>query len=317
MSTEGRQGTRLTPQEREAAERRLQEAVGEGLLELEEFEERIDIVLRSLTREELQPAFTGLPGQPVRRLPARKVVAAVLGEDKVEGQWRPAGETITVAVLGETTLDFREAEFDRDETAVTAVAWLGGVNIVVPPEVEVAMSGFAILGERLNKTVTPVDREGPMLQVRAFAVMGEVKVWTKKRDRPVSRPPTTRRPLSRFLQRADRRVDHHRHRGIARWVAAGAIALVMLGAGWLIGSYDATAVFSGATYRVPATAEQVDALSLAGSIDVIVPPDVLVEPQGITLFGLQRCPACDRPAPEGGKVLVVRSFTLFGRLVVR
>ena len=208
MSTEQTRGTRLRPQEREAAELRLQEAVGEGLIELDEFEERIDIVLKAQTRETLEPAVAGLPipirdAAGARRIPVRRVIAAVLGKDEATGRWRPAEETVTVAALGETLLDFREAQLDRDEVAVTAVAVMGEVTIVVPPEVEVHMSGLALLGERSNTATAPVDDRGPVLRLRAFAVMGEVKVRTRERDHPRSDLPATK-PLTRWGTRDER-----------------------------------------------------------------------------------------------------------------
>ncbi|MGH8930806.1 MAG: DUF1707 SHOCT-like domain-containing protein [Egibacteraceae bacterium] len=311
MNIEQAGGARLTPAEREAAERRLQEAVGDGLLELDEFDERIDIVLRAHTRGELEPALTGLPAldaRPDRTRRPRRLIAAVLGEDKVEGRWRPADETVTIAALGETTLDFRHAQLDREEVAVTAVAWLGEVNIVVPPDVEVEMSGFALLGERKDRSLPPSDDRGPLLRVRAFAVLGEVKVRTQERERPATALPAP----------APARHPQRRRSGrVARWLAAGGVVLALLGAGRFVGSYDAAAVFGETTYRVPATAQEVDALSLFGSVDVIVPPDVRVEPRAFALFGSQECLACDRPAPEDGPVLVIRSFTLFGSLEVR
>ncbi|MGH8907355.1 MAG: DUF1707 SHOCT-like domain-containing protein [Egibacteraceae bacterium] len=314
---------RLTPQDREAAERRLKDAFGDGLIELEEFDQRIGTVLRARTLDELEPALDGLPSPagevaPARRLPTRKVITAVLGEDRIEGRWRPADDTITVAALGETRLDFRDAQLDRDELGVTAVAFLGEVTIVVPPEVEVHMSGFSLLGDRSNKALPPADDEGPLLRVRAFALLGEVKVRTKERDRPASGLPATS-PRSKLPHRQEWVPEQRRRRRgrLAGLLAAGAIVLGVLGAGRFISGYDATAVFSSTTYRVPAGVEQVDALSLFGSVDIVVPSDVDVEPQGFTLFGSRDCPACDRPAPEGGRTLAVRSLTLFGSLDIR
>ncbi len=311
MSIEQAKGTRLTPGERQAAERRLQEAVGDGLIELDEFDGRIDIVLRAQTRGDLEPAFTGLPAdRPDRTRRPRRMIAAVLGEDKVDGPWRPADKTITVAALGETTLDFRHAQLDREEVAVTAVAWLGEVNIVVPPDVEVEMSGFALLGERKDRSLTPADDRGPLLRLRAFAVLGEIKVRTQERDRPASALPA--------LAPAPATHPRHRRSGrVARWLATGGAALALLGAGRFVGSFDAAAVFGDTTYRVPPRAQQVDTLSLFGSVDVIVPPDVRVEPRAFALFGSQDCLACERSTPEDSPVLVIRSFTLFGSLDVR
>jgi hypothetical protein len=68
---------------------------------------------------------------------------------------------------------------------------------------------------------------------------------------------------------------------------------------------------------VQANAVRVDALTVFGSLEVVVPPDVRVEQQATQLFGSQRCDACNRPAPASGKALVVHSLTLFGDLDIR
>ncbi len=101
---------------------------------------------------------------------------AILGGSDRSGPWEPPGELRIIAVMGGVNLDFREADMLEGVSEVHIVACMGGVNIIVPPDIQVDMSGFGILGSfgTLRRTVD--DYEAPTLRVRGFAAMGGVVI---------------------------------------------------------------------------------------------------------------------------------------------
>ena len=80
-----------------------------------------------------------------------------------------------LAVLGGGELDLTRAA-PADDARLTAVAFLGGIDVRVPAGTRVAMSGLSLVGGREVK-VEPGD--GPTIRVRAIAVLGGVTVSTR------------------------------------------------------------------------------------------------------------------------------------------
>jgi hypothetical protein len=77
-----------------------------------------------------------------------------------------------VSLLGGGDLDLA-ASPPAEDARLTAVAILGGIDVRVPPGSRIALSGLSLLGGREVK-VTPGD--GPMIEVRAFAILGGISI---------------------------------------------------------------------------------------------------------------------------------------------
>ena len=104
-------------------------------------------------------------------------VVAVMGAGDRTGRWRPWRRTRVVAVMGGSQLDLREAEIDGPKIEITAVAVMGGIDVIVPDGVEVDLSGFALMGGNEGPRGTgPRHRGAPVVRVRAYALMGGVTV---------------------------------------------------------------------------------------------------------------------------------------------
>ncbi|MGH8903495.1 MAG: LiaF domain-containing protein [Egibacteraceae bacterium] len=97
-----------------------------------------------------------------------------MGGNDNRGRWRPARHTNAVALMGGVDVGLRHAVFEHAEITITAVAVMGGIDVVVPPGVEVEMTGFAFMGGNDNRASAPGDRIGPLVRVRAYAWV----VWT-------------------------------------------------------------------------------------------------------------------------------------------
>jgi hypothetical protein len=148
---------RISPEEREAAERRLQDAVAHGVLDFDEFNDRIGVVLEAKTSDELHPVLADLPRLPVDE-----------------------PRTVT-AFLSDETVDLRDVLSRRPVAEVTATAMLANVKILVPPGTRVELSGFAALGSRKLKIAPSPDGRGPLLRLEARALLADVVVRTAER----------------------------------------------------------------------------------------------------------------------------------------
>jgi hypothetical protein len=91
------------------------------------------------------------------------------GERPLAPGWQ---KETALALLGGGTFDLTSAP-PAPNARLTLVAFLGGIDVTVPPGSRVTMSGLSLLGSREVK-VTPGD--GPEVHVNAFAVLGGVEV---------------------------------------------------------------------------------------------------------------------------------------------
>jgi hypothetical protein len=83
-----------------------------------------------------------------------------------------------LAIFGGGDLDLTAAA-PADDARLTAIAVFGGIDVRVPAGTRVALSGLSLLGGRDVK-VPPGD--GPLVRVRAFAVLGGVSVKSADAD---------------------------------------------------------------------------------------------------------------------------------------
>ncbi|GGK72368.1 hypothetical protein Sme01_08260 [Sphaerisporangium melleum] len=192
---------RASDAEREAVVERLREASVDGRLTLSELTERTEAAYLAVTHAELAQITADLPGgtataaapgpHPAPARPpgrARRWYVAVMGDTKRRGKWRVDQEIGAVAVMGDVTIDLREAEVRSNEIDIVATAVMGDVKIIVPDGVDVDLSGMAIMGDKRADVVeAPPGQQVPVVRVRAYAVMGDVKVIGDSRAKPIRR----------------------------------------------------------------------------------------------------------------------------------
>ena len=176
---------RVGDSERDHVVTMLRDHLAVGRLTLDEFSERTGTALSARTRGELDAVIADLPvaperlAQPARRR-ARRWIVAVMGQSESKGRWRPGERTSTIAVMGECHMDLRRAEIDGPEVVITAVSIMGSIDIVVPEGIDVELTGLSIMGQRSFKVRdVPVLKGSPRILIRAFPIMGEVKVRSK------------------------------------------------------------------------------------------------------------------------------------------
>jgi hypothetical protein len=113
------------------------------------------------------PLFTGRTGTAW--------YVRLLGGIKRRGRWPMPSKLVLVTPLGGADLDFGEAELPAGTTPVlTKVSLVGGVSLLVPPEMEVQVEGFRLFG---GVHIEPgAGPSGTVLRVREYGLAGGVRV---------------------------------------------------------------------------------------------------------------------------------------------
>jgi hypothetical protein len=169
----------------------LRQAYADARLTLGEYTQRMGAASGAGSPEEMQQAAADLPETPALHpsSSSRRWIVAVMAGASRRGPWRPNERTKAVAFMGGCHLDLRDAHIAGETLDITAVAIMGGVTIVVPEGVEVAMSGFALMGgksARIRNTRRLPDT--PLVNVRARVLMGGVSVVNKRPKRRLQGP---------------------------------------------------------------------------------------------------------------------------------
>lgn len=195
---------RASDADRERVADILRDALAEGRLDMEEFGERLDAAYKARTYGELEPITRDLPapGGPVPAVSLAKEperggnwAARIVGGDdegrstwavavmsgfQRKGRWTAPRRFNCFAFWGGGEIDLREADFADREIVINAVAIMGGVDITVPPGVEVVVRGIGIMGGFDHREAgVPGDPGAPRVIVTGFAFWGGVGVQRK------------------------------------------------------------------------------------------------------------------------------------------
>lgn len=166
-------------------------------LDVEDFESRLEKANQSGSKQTLLELVSDLPR--MKDVDTKEVAAyegslaintgkvretanmvAVLGGNSRKGVWKPARSTRAVAILGGTELDYTEAVMPPGVTDLNVVCLMGGLEVTVPPGMNVTIDVIPILGGVENKADTTENPDGPTLRIRGVIAMGGVEVKTSK-----------------------------------------------------------------------------------------------------------------------------------------
>ncbi|MGC5342237.1 DUF1707 SHOCT-like domain-containing protein [Streptomyces sp. DT171] len=197
---------RASDAERERIAETLREAVAEGRLEMEEFEQRLDAAYKARTHGELVPLVRDLPAPGAAPVtlsggsspastgtgtgwadriggPATSTGAvAFWGGFGRRGKWTVARKFTAFAMWGGGEIDLRDARFEDRETVVRCVTIMGGIHVTVPPQLNVEVSGFGLMGGFGDSASGEGDPapDAPRVRITGFALMGGVGVERKQ-----------------------------------------------------------------------------------------------------------------------------------------
>jgi hypothetical protein len=171
--------------EREGTLSRLHGALERDEITLTQFDERVELAMTARTRAELAVLTRDLaiPGKkrlPVATTTGRGTVLALLGGADRRGPWTVPGVLRVGAVMGGADLDFRGADLTAHVTEVRCFALMGGIDIVVPPELRVECHGTGIMGGFASTSNPGSGPDGPTLRVTGVALMGGVNVRVRR-----------------------------------------------------------------------------------------------------------------------------------------
>jgi hypothetical protein len=136
------------------------------------------------------------PAELAERYEQAETLYSVLGSTARSGAWAPPGAMRAVCVLGSIVLDYRGVDLPLGVTELDCHTYLGSVEIIVPSNVDVELTGTVFLGsvethggeglrnwlrrarERLvgEEREPEEDYERPLLSVDCSGVMGSVEV---------------------------------------------------------------------------------------------------------------------------------------------
>lgn len=196
---------RASDTDRERVAQQLHNALSEGRITVDELEQRLDTVYAAKTLGELEPVTTDLPaepypssqaqpaprraGQPDSRIgghPGSTVSVAVLSGASRKGNWVLPPQHNSFALMGGVEIDLRNARFAEQHSTITAVAVMGGIDITVPDDITVDVSGIGLMGGFESQDRGDVDAapdSAPAVKVTGLALMGGVTVVRKPRRR--------------------------------------------------------------------------------------------------------------------------------------
>lgn len=184
---------RISDDDRHKVAEILREAAGEGRLDLDELDERIEATYAAKTYADLIPITADLPAHgpapdvPVARS-SRQVAppgsshqssSAILGECVRRGAWTVPAEHTAFSFMGTVTLDLREATFEGTETRINANTVMGEVKVIVDAFTQVVVDGTPILGEfsqAKDKVPAEIGARSPTVRIAGFALLGSVTV---------------------------------------------------------------------------------------------------------------------------------------------
>jgi len=191
---------RISDDDRHRVAEVLREAAGEGRLDLEELDERLEAAYGAKVYADLVPIMADLPDAQLPAVrpatsPARAPGSAterrydksfsMMGGQTRKGVWEIGAEHHAFTLMGGIDLDLREAVFAADEVVINAVAVMGGIDIYVNAHTRVSVEGMGVMGDfdqARDKVEAQLGPDSPTVRVKGVALMGAVTV--KRRPMP-------------------------------------------------------------------------------------------------------------------------------------
>jgi len=178
----------------------LEENFAHGMIDVDEYEKRVDIALNTSIEADLvrlTSDLTVIPeNSPKQETPGRTApvqqkqedtIAGILSSIHRRGEWMPAKKNRILSLLGNVRLDFTKVKLPPGITEIDFFCVMGSLDLVVPEGIKVDISGLPVMGSIDNRIKDPLVPDCPVLKIRGLALMGSVDVKPPRRRRGWSR----------------------------------------------------------------------------------------------------------------------------------
>jgi hypothetical protein len=192
---------RISDADRHRVAELLREAAGEGRLDLEELEQRLEAAYAAKVYADLVPIVADLPGSHLPAMPGahppvparaaggtparHESSIAFMGGTTRSGVWEVGARHTAFAMWGGVDIDLRQAVFTAPETVIYANAIWAGIDVIVNAHTNVIVEGVGIMGafdQARDKVEPQVGPDSPTVRVKGVALMAGVTV--KRRPMP-------------------------------------------------------------------------------------------------------------------------------------
>jgi hypothetical protein len=186
---------RASDADRERVAQVLHNALSEGRLTIGELDERLTVVYAAKTLGDLKPVTADLPaaeltttssaaGRAIGGHAGSAMSIGIMSGVQRKGSWVLPPQHTSLAFWGGTELDLRSARFAEKSSTITAIALMGGTQIIVPDDINVDVTGFGLMGGFVldDKAGTPpAPASAPTVRINGFAFWGGVQVKRVRR----------------------------------------------------------------------------------------------------------------------------------------
>ena len=178
---------------REAVIAALTEHFAKDVLDIDEYDRRIDLAHQARSLAELDDLVVDLAPVATTALattrepmaldayPDQKRWLCIFGGIDKRGRWTVPRHMRVVAVMGGAQIDLREADLAPGVTELHVTCVMGGCHLIVPPNLAVEVDGSAIMGgfQELERGHGEPDPGRSLLRVTGLCVMGGFSVETR------------------------------------------------------------------------------------------------------------------------------------------
>jgi hypothetical protein len=177
---------RISDAERNKVAEILREAAGDGRIDLDELDERLEATYAAKTYAELVPITHDLglaaPSTAAVAGVERERAVAIMGGVERRGHWVVPEHFSVLCLMGGAELDLRQAQFSAREVTLTINTFMGGATVIVNRSTNVVVQGTGIMGGYSAPRSGPDDTLGadsPTVRIKGVAIMGGVDVVRK------------------------------------------------------------------------------------------------------------------------------------------
>ena len=170
---------RASDADREAVVARLQKALGEGRIDLDEFGQRAGVAYDATSLAELEAVVADLPSDarpPVEIVGSRapEVVSSIFGDVRLAGGSTPSKVS---TVFGDVRLDLRALRTDADRIDLYLSTVFGDIEVIVAEGVDAELQGRTVFGDRRTDLAAVPRLAGtPRIVVHARATFGDLRL---------------------------------------------------------------------------------------------------------------------------------------------